>query len=156
MAVPGAGSSTASPQTSPTRTAGDVRTIEKKIEKLARGVELEIDYYTDPVTGSGNSHFTYWLTIRDGNIRDKAPGFDGLERPYQMLPTGVENGKVKRERADFLYRRDLSNPGIEDVYLGKFENTTRALIKKYGARIFLDTNVGKFEGPVQKTIIKQN
>jgi len=126
--------------------------------KLNGGASLAVDYYKNPLTGSNNSHFGYWATVTDPKVRSQAPGFDGLEKPFAMVPTGVnKDGTVNRSRVDFTYRNDLSQPGQKDVYIGdRFENTSPALVKKYGVELFLDTNVGQLQAATLKNVTRED
>jgi hypothetical protein len=125
--------------------------------KINSGASLSIAHYKNPLTGSDMSHFAYWVTVKDPAVRAQVPSFDGLEKPFAMVPTGVKDGVVERARVDFGYRDDLSKPGQRDVYIGdRFENTSPDLIKKYGVQLFLDTNAGTLKAKSTKSVVEED
>lgn len=86
------------------------------------------------------------LKVDDQKIRAQAPGFDGRERPFVMLPAEHE-GEVTWYRHELQYRGPgLAGPWdhtpVDSYELERVTNVDRAALQKYGVALGVDTNVG--------------
>src|SRR5207248_1511081 len=125
------------------------------ITTLRSGASIGIGHWKHPPSNSdGLQQWSYDLKVKDAEIKKQVHGFDGMERPYLMVPVGEKNGKVIRERIDM--RWDHQTPDGTDVYeTPSLANLPTAyegteLVKKYGIQGFLKTNVGTLKIPTQK------
>ncbi len=86
------------------------------------------------------------VKVDDQQIRASAPGFDGQERPFVMLPAEHE-GKVTWYRHDLQYRgTGVAGPWdtrhLDSYDLPSVTNVDRGALQKYGMALGVDTNVG--------------
>lgn len=86
------------------------------------------------------------VKVDDARLRQQFDGFDGLERPFALVPK-EENGAVTWERHPLTYR----GPGREGFYgerkvdqyeLDALQNVDRRALEQYGVAVGLETNVG--------------
>jgi len=102
-----------------------------------------------PTYGTGTHPMTsveLSLSLDDASLRQQLPGFDGLERPFVMIPS-EKDGQITWWRHEL----EFAGPGREgffgerdvDTYrLNTVRGVDRAAVEKYGVLVGVDTNVG--------------
>jgi hypothetical protein len=87
------------------------------------------------------------LAVDDAMLRKQLDGFDGMERPFVMLPS-EQDGKVTWWRHELKFARtgdhvDFMRIRQMDHYqLPEVKNVDAEAVRKYGVAVGLETNVG--------------
>jgi hypothetical protein len=106
---------------------------------IKNGVDVRATYAT-----SGRASMAITVKVDDDAVRRQADGFDGMERPFALVPREV-NGQVQWNRVDLGYLGSrLESPNgrkIVDEYMST-GMLDPAAARKYGIAVGLDTNVG--------------
>lgn len=92
---------------------------------------------------------TVGIGVDDGAVRAAHPGFDGLERPFVLVPRASDDGSVRWERVDLRYRGQSSRGYYGQIRIDRYETEGVKLSEKdlaaalsLGVAAGIDSNVG--------------
>lgn len=86
------------------------------------------------------------LGLVDQAVRDQAPGFDGLERPFVRAPVAGSDGRVWKNfymgyNGTFPRREAQCSADVYQAYL-PFNEVRPEDVRRFGVAFGMDTNVG--------------
>lgn len=86
------------------------------------------------------------ISLDDAALRQQLPGFDGLERPFVMIPS-EKDGQITWWRHELKYSGSgregfYADRAVDTYRLETVHNVDRAAVEKYGILVGVDTNVG--------------
>jgi hypothetical protein len=90
---------------------------------------------------------TVELRVEDSTLRQRRPRFNGLERPFALVPQALEGGATRWVRVPLTYqhtaRAGYYGQIAVDVYsLGPARVADLDTLERLGVAVGLDTNVG--------------
>ena len=97
-------------------------------------------------TTSGPAAMDLQVQVDDAKVRSQLDGFDGMERPFAMVPYQHGNGPVEWRKVDLGYETTEFNPQshalTDDYGFASPISMKDNVADKYGIVIGMDTNEG--------------
>lgn len=91
----------------------------------------------------GSNQLTLGMKVNDFAVRQRLHGFDGLERPFALVPS-ERDGQVTWWRHELRFKH-VESEGLASVDAyesAPVTNVDRAAIEKYGVAFGMETNRG--------------
>ena len=92
-------------------------------------------------SANGINQLTLGMKVNDFAVQQRLHGFDGLERPFALVPS-ERDGQVTWWRHELQFKRVLSEglTYVDDFESAPVTNVDRAAGEKYGVAFGMETN----------------
>lgn len=94
-------------------------------------------------TTSGPSAVKIDVTVDDAKVRQQLDGFDGMERPFALVPFQHDGGPVEWKRFNLSYEGSaFDGREVQDEYSTFNLSEQDCVASQYGVAVGLETNEG--------------
>lgn len=94
---------------------------------------------------SGQAAMNIDVSVEDAKVAKQLDGFDGMEKPFALVPYQHGNGPVEWRRVDLGYETtdyDPKSHALKDEYTAQQIDMTDNVADKYGIAVGMETNEG--------------
>ena len=94
---------------------------------------------------SGQAAMDINVAVDDAKVRSQLDGFDGMERPFALVPYQHGDGPVEWRKVDLGFEAtdfDPKSHAVKDEYTAQSIDMTDNVADKYGIAVGMETNEG--------------